>query len=58
MKKLILTVALAAFASATAVQAGEQCCKEKAACDSKAKTAKSAKKADGSTRGAQLLVKR
>lgn len=54
MKKLLLCSVLAAFACASAVQAGEACCaaKAKATNCSKAMT----KKSDGSVKGAQLLV--
>lgn len=56
MKKLLLCSVLAAFACASAVQAGEACCaakaKAKATDCSKAMT----KKSDGTVKGAQLLV--
>lgn len=59
MKKLILSVAVLGLALA-GVQAGEQCCAEKAkaagkTCDA-TKVAK--KKMDLSTKGATILVKR
>ncbi|HKX62241.1 MAG TPA: hypothetical protein VJS65_10360 [Verrucomicrobiae bacterium] len=54
MKHLVTLLVVTAFA-VTVAQAGESCCKEKAACDSKAKVTK---KADTSVRGAQLLVKK
>lgn len=55
MKKSILTLAILGLALA-GVQAGEQCCADKAKaskCD-----AKVVKKADASTKGATLLVKK
>ncbi|HZI77730.1 MAG TPA: hypothetical protein VFD73_27565 [Gemmatimonadales bacterium] len=53
MKHIITLFVLTAFSVAVA-QAGEECCKGKAACDTKAKAAKS----DGSVKGAQQLVKK
>ncbi len=53
MKNLLLCSVLAAFACASAVQAGEACCtKTKASTCSKS----TAKKSDGTVKGAQLLV--
>ena len=53
MKKLLICSVLAAFACASAVQAGEACCsKSKATNCSKSMT----KKSDGTVKGAQLLV--
>ena len=55
MKKLLICSVLAAFASVTAVQAGEACCsKTKAAACSKA----TAKKASTQVKGAELLIVR
>jgi len=56
MKHLITFLVVTAFSVAVA-QAGEECCKAKAACDAKAKAAK-AVKSDGSAKGAQQLVKK
>ena len=53
MKHLITILVVAAFSVAVA-RAGDECCKSKAACDAKAKAAKS----DGSVNGAQQLVKK
>ena len=69
MKKLLLYSTLTAFACLGAVQAGENCDKNKTACagkDSAACAGKSAccaekvmvKKADTSVKGATLLVRR
>ena len=64
MKKFLLGSILAAFACVSAVQAGEDCNKAKAAaCTDKAKSAccagkAVAKKADTSVRGATLLVRK
>jgi len=63
MKKLLLCSIVAAFASVTAVQAGESTDKSKATCADSAKTSccaskAVAKKADTSIRGATLLVRR
>lgn len=55
MKHIITLLVVTAFAVSVA-QAGEACCKSKAACDAKAK-AKTVK-ADGTVKGAQLLVKK
>ena len=63
MKKFILCSALAAFTCVIAVQAGETCDKNKAACAAKTTSAcgadkVAAKKADVSVRGATLLVRK
>ena len=54
MKPILILVATIVF-SISAAQAGDSCCKGKSCCDAKTTTAK---KADTSVRGAQLLVKR
>ena len=53
--KHILTLLAATALTVSVAQAGESCCKDKAACETKAKITK---KADTSVRGAQLLVKK
>jgi len=63
MKKLLLCSIVAAFASVTAVQAGESSDKAKSSCSESAKSSccaskAVAKKADTSVRGATLLVRR
>lgn len=55
--KHIITLIIVTVFTAVAAQAGEQCCKDKAACDSKAKALKTAK-ANASAKGAQLLVRK
>ncbi len=57
MKHLITLLVLTVF-SVVVAQAGEECCKAKAAaCDAKAKAIKAAK-ANSAIKGAQQLVKR
>jgi hypothetical protein len=63
MKKLLLCSLIAAFASVTAVQAGESSDKGKGTCADAAKSSccagkVAARKADVSVRGATLLVRR
>jgi hypothetical protein len=55
MKHIITLLVVTAFTVVVA-QAGEECCKSKAACDSKAKA--KAVKSDGTAKGAQQLVKK
>lgn len=52
MKHIIALVTVTVF-TAVAAQAGESCCKDKAACESKAKVVK---KAGPPPKGAELLV--
>jgi hypothetical protein len=63
MKKLLFLSTMCAFASVSAVQAGESSDKAKPSCSDSAKssccaTKATAKKADVSVRGATLLVRR
>ena len=74
MKKLLVYLTVAAFATISSLQAGDCCSKDKAACSTEAKTACSAKTAakssscstgkvakknvDPSVKGATLLVRR
>jgi hypothetical protein len=55
MKHIIALFVLTVFTVAVA-QAGDECCKDKAACDAKAKAAKVAKKGSTPLKGAQVLV--
>jgi hypothetical protein len=58
MKKILLCSVLAAFACASAVQAGEKCASTCSASKATTCSKATAKKSDGSVKGAQLLVRK